>query len=535
MKKLLIFLWVFISIQSLHAQSVGIGTNTPDASALLDLSSTTKGLLIPRMTAVQRRAIPTPIPGLLVYQTNADVSSPFSVPGYYIHSGGTWKTLLDQDDNHWTKSSSRKWVWNNTDSIGIGTSSPDEKLHVVNGKIYLQDNRSGQNPHVIFDVPSAAFNEGGLQFKRSGDTLAAINYVEDPDFANYIKLSVGSPGKGNELTVNTNGEVGIGTKNPLGQMHLSSYQGDNIVIRDADGIIQFIKPSAILGVQDQKKGFLQITNTDDLRIGTNSANNLGKFIIYTDGSDRVTVDKDGEVGIGTSNPLTKLHIPTGEEAGLSASANGYLMLGPGNTTSLLLDNNEIMVRNTNTTAGTLALQASGGEVTVGARTTINKGGEALKLNGVDPAINLYVNGIQKSYIWQTGDNLNIGVSSATGRIIMNTNQVQIGTNSALPAGFKLGVGGKIICEELKVKLQSSGWPDYVFAEDYKLASLKEVEKFIQQNRHLPNIPTASEIEKNGLEVGDMQKRMMEKLEELTLYIIQQQKEIEALKEMVKSK
>jgi len=529
MKKLFIIFLAAISCYFVNAQSVGIGTTTPNPSALLDLSSTTKGLLIPRMRGSERRAIPNPAPGLMVYQTDAEITDFRSIAGYYIFYGTSWKSLLDNGDKFWSKSGSRNFVFNTGDSIGIGTSSPDEKFHIFNGKMYLQDNRSGQNPHVIFDVPSGAFNEGGLQFKRLGDTLAAINYVEDSDFANYIKLSVGSPGKGNELTVNTNGEVGIGTKNPLGQMHLSSYQGDNIVIRDADGIIQFIKPSAILGVQDQKKGFLQITNTDDLRIGTNSANNLGKFIIYTDGSDRVTVDKDGEVGIGTSNPFTKLHIPTGEEAGLSASANGYLMLGPGNTTSLLLDNNEIMVRNTNTTAGTLALQASGGEVTVGARTTINKGGEALKLNGVDPAINVYVNGIQKSYIWQTGDNLNIGVSSATGRIIMNTNQMQIGTNSALPAGFKLGVGGKVICEELRVKLQSSGWPDYVFAADYQLASLKEVEKFIQQNKHLPNIPTASEIEKNGLEVGDMQKRMMEKIEELTLYIIDLQKQLDILK------
>jgi len=529
MKKLLIFLWVFISAQFLHAQSVGIGTNTPDASALLDLSSTTKGLLIPRMTAVQRRAIPTPIPGLLVYQTNADLSSPFSVPGYYIHSGGTWKTLLDQDDKHWTKSSSRDWVYNSGDSIGLGTSSPDEKLHIFNGKMYLQDNRSGQNPHVIFDVPSVDFNEGGLQFKRLGDTLAAINYVEDPTVANYIKFSVGSPGKGNELTINTNGEVGIGTKNPTGQLSMANYTGDNVAINDFDGIIQFNVPNIFDGTL-YKSAFIQVSDINDLRMGTNSGNNTGKVIFRTNATDQVVIDQQGEVGIGTTTPIAKLHIPTGQDADLSSSRNGFVMLGTGTGTSLLLDDNEIMVRTNPTTPGTLSIQNDGGDVTIGARTTINKGGEALKLNGVDPAINLYVNGIQKSYIWQTGDNLNIGVSSATGRIIVNTNQMQIGTNSALPAGYKLGVGGKVICEELKVKLQSSVWPDYVFAADYKLASLKEVEKFIQQNKHLPNIPTASEIEKNGLEIGDMQKRMMEKIEELTLYIIDLQKQLDILKE-----
>jgi hypothetical protein len=62
-----------------------------------------------------------------------------------------------------------------------------------------------------------------------------------------------------------------------------------------------------------------------------------------------------------------------------------------------------------------------------------------------------------------------------------------------------------------------------------LRPLQEVESFIQNNHRLPDIPSAAEIEKNGLQLGDMQKRMMEKIEELTLYILQQQKEIEQLK------
>jgi len=532
MKKLFIILIAALSCYFVNAQSVGIGTSAPHASAMLDITSTSGGLLIPRMTAAQRRAIPTPISGLLVYQTNTELVPKFSAPGYYIYFGSTWKTLLDQDDKFWSKSGSQNFVFNTGDSIGLGTSSPDEKFHIINGKMYLQDNRAGQNPHVIFDVPSVDFNEGGLQFKRLNDTMAAINYVEDPTLANYIKVSVGVPGKGNELTINTNGEVGIGTKNPNGQLSMANYTGDNVAINDFDGIIQFNVPNIFDGTL-YKSAFIQVSDINDLRMGTNSGNNTGKVIFRTNATDQVVIDQQGEVGIGTTTPIAKLHIPTGQDADLSSSRNGFVMLGTGTGTSLLLDNNEIMVKDNATTAGTLSIQNDGGEVVVGARTTINKGGEALKLNGVDPAINLYVNGIQKSYIWQTGDNLNIGVSSATGRIIMNTNQVQIGTNSALPAGFKLGVGGKVICEELKVKLQSSVWPDYVFAEDYKLKSLSEVEQFILKNKHLPGIPSAVEVEKNGIEVGDMQKRMMEKIEELTLYILDQQKQIDELKAVSK--
>ena len=517
MKKLLLLLLAFISFQLLNAQSVGIGTNFPNASAQLEIASTTKGLLLPRMTSAQRAAIAGPVAGLMVFDTD--------FKEFYQHDGAAWRKLLNS--SFWNSSPTRSWIYNTTDSIGIGTTSPDEKLHVANGNIYMHDSRAGINPHVIFEIPTTNYDEGGLLFTRAGDTLAAINYVEDAAVANFLRLSGGSKGAANDLTINSNGEIGIGSKNPMGQLHLNGYNGDNLVIRDADGTIQFIKPTTLVGGQDEKKGFLQLTDTDDLRIGTNSSNNFGKFVVRTNGVDRMGVDYDGEVGIGTLTPLAKLHIPAGEDADLSSTSNGYIMLGAGTTQSLLLDNNEIMVRNTYSTPGTLAIQNDGGEVTVGARTTINRGGEALALNGNNPNMAFYQNGVYKSFIEQTNSGLYMGVNGGNLRLDA-TGQVAIGGVVAAASGYKLTVTGKVICEELKVKL-SGAWPDYVFANDYKLKSLPEVEQFIAANKHLPNIPSAAEVEKDGITVGEMQKKMMEKIEELTLYIIDLQKQIEQLK------
>jgi hypothetical protein len=73
------------------------------------------------------------------------------------------------------------------------------------------------------------------------------------------------------------------------------------------------------------------------------------------------------------------------------------------------------------------------------------------------------------------------------------------------------------------------WPDYVLQDDYKLMPLHELREFIKANGHLPNVPPASEIEGSGIDVGAMQKLMMEKIEELSFYILQQQEEIDALK------
>jgi len=89
------------------------------------------------------------------------------------------------------------------------------------------------------------------------------------------------------------------------------------------------------------------------------------------------------------------------------------------------------------------------------------------------------------------------------------------------------VDGKVICTELLVRLVPN-WPDYVFNKNYKLPGLHEVEDFINKYQHLPGIPSAKDLEKNGLNIGEMQKMQMEKIEELTLYIIELKKEIEKL-------
>ncbi len=92
---------------------------------------------------------------------------------------------------------------------------------------------------------------------------------------------------------------------------------------------------------------------------------------------------------------------------------------------------------------------------------------------------------------------------------------------------ELAVNGLIHTKEVKVDLQ--GWPDYVFEKTYELLTIEEVDNYIQKNGHLPNIPKASEIEENGLNLGEMNKKLMEKVEELTIYIIQLKKEIEQIK------
>ncbi|MFN3939600.1 MAG: hypothetical protein ACK4IY_03370, partial [Chitinophagales bacterium] len=168
----------------------------------------------------------------------------------------------------------------------------------------------------------------------------------------------------------------------------------------------------------------------------------------------------------------KVQVVGGSDAALGSG--GYVVTGLTSSTNVAIDNNEIMARNNGATSK-LYLNNDGGDVSM-----------------------CYAGG-----------------------------SVMIGSSYS-PTGYLLTVDGKIICEELKVQMSES-WPDYVFANDYKLMSLYELEQSIKKNNHLPGIPSAKEIEAEGLEVGEMQKMMMEKIEELTLYIIELQKQIDTLK------
>jgi hypothetical protein len=120
----------------------------------------------------------------------------------------------------------------------------------------------------------------------------------------------------------------------------------------------------------------------------------------------------------------------------------------------------------------------------------------------------------------------IGTEKVT---ILNNGNVGIGTTDT--KGYKLAIAGKAIAEEIVVKLQSA-WPDYVFENSYTLTSLTQLEQYIQKNKHLPDVPSVEEVKTNGISVGEMNVILLKKLEELTLHLIEQQKEIENLKSII---
>ncbi|BDW93352.1 hypothetical protein MACH07_21840 [Flagellimonas marinaquae] len=111
--------------------------------------------------------------------------------------------------------------------------------------------------------------------------------------------------------------------------------------------------------------------------------------------------------------------------------------------------------------------------------------------------------------------------SESGGTANYTGNVAIGTTT-VPIGYKLAVDGHVRTREIRV--DQDAWPDYVFSEGYELPSLGEIKKYIEEKGHLPNIPSAKEVEANGMELGRMDRLLLEKIEELTLFAIRMEEQ-----------
>ena len=104
-------------------------------------------------------------------------------------------------------------------------------------------------------------------------------------------------------------------------------------------------------------------------------------------------------------------------------------------------------------------------------------------------------------------------------------------SEGFPYGYSLYVSDGIMAEKLKIAVKTSAdWADYVFAKDYQLKTLEEVETYINENNHLPDVPSAEEVVESGIDVAQMDALLLQKIEELTLYVIQLKAELKALKQ-----
>ncbi|HXA01603.1 MAG TPA: hypothetical protein VNW99_06425 [Cytophagaceae bacterium] len=275
-----------------------------------------------------------------------------------------------------------------------------------------------------------------------------------------------------------------------------------------------------------------------------------------------------KVGIGTTAPLNKLDIAGGAVIGSSyagvntAPANGLLVQGNvgigNNFSSTTLPYASFQHWNqwgwplsmgsfSNTNYSTTGYATTYLGFNAGLNTSTSKvqletdggnNGGAMVVGNVGGTLNFFTFPTATPSSAQIIDPASSSFINYRRMVITQNGAVVIG-NVATPnvydpntgVGYSLYAVGGILTEKVKVALHSDAvnWSDFVFDKSYKLRSLNEVEKFITKNKHLPEIPSAKEVYANGIDVAEMDAKLLMKIEELTLYMIEMQKEIKALK------
>lgn len=266
------------------------------------------------------------------------------------------------------------------------------------------------------------------------------------------------------------GKVGIGNATPYGMLHfVTSHNNRKIVL------------SSAAGVNNDHEFYGMGTSTDVFRFHIPSATRAYRFFRADDATSSTeifTVLGSGNVGIGTGSPNAKLQFA-------NTITNRKIVLWED-------ANNDHQYYGIGVNPSTLRFQLP------------NSGAAFRFLRGDG-----------------TG-------SSSEIFTLLGTGSVGIGTTN--PGIFKLAVEGKVGAHEVQVRTSGSGWADYVFFDNYRLRPLPEVERYVKQNRHLPEVPSAQEVEKNGHNLGQMDAILLKKIEELTLYLIEQQKQLDQLQQ-----
>ncbi len=498
--------------------NVGIGTSSPGAK--LDVQG---NAIFTGGGVFGNNANITPNNGLILGTTVKTSSSSGGQGGIYICSNDavtsrleSWMALVTDA----TAGNRRLMIgvveqnvaWRNITlaesggNVGIGTASPTTKLD-VNGDISVGVNaantssilKSFTTSHAAGNVPSAlaiGVSDGWM----SGIT---INDVRDGSVnSQSIAFSThhGGVSAGTRMTIDKDGLVGIGTTSPgylfdvNGTIHSSVAGGSNLILSKASGPSLAFDNGA--GVQSAMIEAGVPANSNRLEFWTNTSGNTGLV-------ERMRIDNAGNVGIGTTAPAKRLTVAGGHpdtQLRLFSDAYGQGLDG-GNTSVLTLWASEPGMTWTGAGIGNNVNPISTGGL---ARATTTRGSS-------------YVRFLENNILLNTID------ATGTDRLGISIVSGAVGIGTTNPGTYKLAVVGKIHATEVVVE---TGWSDYVFSDDYRLAPLSEVEAHIKAEKHLPGIPSAAEVEQGGVSVGDMQAKLLAKVEELTLHVIAQNKRLD---------
>ncbi len=384
-------------------------------------------------------------------------------------------------------------------NVGVGTTNPSSTLELKKGgqgiKFLTGTNTSGYSLNI-------GVNDDGINFKNNS-TVRGFNFINE---------------QGNLISILPNGNFGIGTTNPKAKFQISGRSSNwneitqglstGTIHLDPNNTSNHFGNAITFGASDtsNKNAQAGIYVRSDGNYGTKMY--FSTTDSYATGSKTaMLIDHKGNIGIGTANPLAKFHT----EGQARFGASGVL------TADWTYQTN--WGGSSNKWAGYIGFNASRNNED---NKDHYKGVNKYTSKGVFEGSNYGFRWLYRNHNNHDSD----GQHQLTEYMrLANNGNLGIGTSTP---DAKLTVKGKIHAEEVKIDLSVPA-PDYVFKKDYDLLTIAQVQQHIKAKGHLPNIPSAKVLETEGVDLGIMNMKLLEKIEELTLYTIDQENKIKKLK------
>ncbi len=548
----------FLVVLTTRAQNVGIGNTNPqtalditgDIATRMASMSLVNGVNNDVTTVTDRRA---------VYRVVLPTAA-FSITGIDGGVDGRILTLINTTAYEMTLVNESAL---STDVNRILTSNAEDVVIGAKGAVTLQYSPSEQRWFVTgkSSVQATAISGGWGLSGNSGNTTA--NFIGNTD---NVPLII--------KTNNTRMAEFDGAKNNVFMGVNSGINADaaatgTISIGQAAGYGANGTGNIYLGYA---AGYFHRNGSNNILIGNNNdllgstADNFSNSVaigdnVYVYQSNRIKIgNTNHNTGIGllfNQSPDHTLVVGKRRQSGPDINAGALAILGSAYTSHFNYSNTEdTYIRGGKLLSRVYVNEQNGGDVILGSPTTSQIGigtsspdvsaratiqtaadySSALVLRNPSATIEFkaYLGGPNNGNTVSLGTTGNSPIAiytNSANRIFINEfGSVGVGTDN--PGIYKLAVNGSIRAKELRI---NTGWADYVFEKGYQLKPLREVEQFINTHNHLPGIPPAALLQKEGVDVSDMQTKMMAKIEELTLYMIAAQKKIEALEAALKKK
>ena len=373
----------------------------------------------------------------------------------------------------------------NIGKVGIGTASPTEQVSIfgtINSLPGVISLESSRNDAVNVEVGAIKVKNDNVEVARigvlrSGGTHSGMINFNVKEYNSTLVEA---------MRISDNGNVGIGTTTPGYLLHLRRQQPT----------MNFEKAGVLNWVVGNVSG-------NDFYIRADNAAS-SPFMIESG---------TGNVGVGTANPKEKLevlgqvnsyNVGIGQQD-IGTSTKNFANFSSNSHGSVLISSNLYVSGNDDLKTAKEHPSLSGAAILIPGNGRVNQGGMYFFTSTPAPVI------------------VDQGFTANPAMALTASGDLGIGTSSPKE---KLSVNGKIRAKEVKVEV--ANWPDYVFEDSYRPKTPSEIESFVKLNKHLPDVPSAKQVEANGIELGEMNKVLLKKIEELTLLLIEQNKRIEKL-------